>query len=589
MPQAPVSRRPGEDEGFALVAVLGTMAVLSLFLMTTLNYSLQSLPGARGDQDGKAAVAAAQAGIDDYLSRLNANGNYWTSTDPDNTAFTTGLAIAGTGGMHGSFTYEVLSTVEEVTSKGALRLAVTGKSRGKTRTLTATLKPVGFLKYVYYTDVEAVDPVLYSGRWAATVNGVDRYTGAGQRTYYYVSDPATVNAMCSRYYYAGRPNTSYTSSTTSPILVYVQFKDGPLSYSHSITDGTIATLGSANSAPEQRCKNIQWITGDVVDGPMHSNDALFITGEPLFTHQSTETSWADGATPAPDPNKRWWGSGTPSSSGYRPIYYAPVKLPPSNSKLRTAAVDHGCVYTGATKITFTNDSMTVWSPNTTTAKPECFTPANRANPQTITPIPPALYVEASTATTCAGVGYPLVLADGRTETRLGATPDHNCHLGNAYVSGVLKGKTTVGSDNDIVVVGNTTYASDTASTAKVEGTDVLGLVANNYVWVYHPVDAGGTNMLTGTQEVHNISAAILSVRHSFLVQSWDHGALVNHNGEKLNVTGSISQKFRGPVGTASKPSGYLKNYVYDGRLLTIPPPYFLQPDEAPWQVHRVSG
>lgn len=573
-------RRSGDD-GFALVAVLGTMAVLSLFLLSTLNYSLQSMPGSRGDQDGKAALAAAQAGIDDYLSRLNANGSYWTSGDTGNAAFSTGLSIAGTGGTQATFTYQVLSTVQEVASSGTLRLAVTGKSRGKTRKLTATLKPVGFLKYVYYTDVEAVDPVLYSGFWQATVGGVDNYTGTGNGTYYYVADPDTVNAMCGRYYYAGRSNTSYTSSAASPIHVY-EYKNGAFRYDRAITNGTVATLGGESLAPDQRCKNIQWIAGDVVDGPLHTNDSLWISGSPLFMSEKTETSWNDPA------GKFWWGAGTPSSSGKKPSYFAPVKLPPSNSALRAAAVTNGCVYSGATKITFTNASMTVHSPNTTTAtKPACFTPANRANPQTITPIPPVIYVEGTTIATCAGVGYPLT-ANGRTESQRGATPDHDCHLGNAYVSGVLKGKTTLGSDNDVVITGNLTYEGDNLTTAAVEGTNVLGLIANNYIWVYHPVDAAGTNVLTGAQEVHNISAAILSVRHSFLVQSWDSGAALNSGGQKLNVTGSISQKFRGPVGT-STPNGYLKNYVYDPRLLNIPPPYFLQPEEAPWQVHKVSG
>jgi hypothetical protein len=60
---------------------------------------------------------------------------------------------------------------------------------------------------------------------------------------------------------------------------------------------------------------------------------------------------------------------------------------------------------------------------------------------------------------------------------------------------------------------------------------------------------------------------------------------------KLNVIGSIGQKYRGPVGTNSggvPVSGYLKNYVYDPRLNVLQPPYFLKPDSSPWQVTQVA-
>ena len=41
--------------------------------------------------------------------------------------------------------------------------------------------------------------------------------------------------------------------------------------------------------------------------------------------------------------------------------------------------------------------------------------------------------------------------------------------------------------------------------------------------------------------------------------------------------------------TGAVRSGYVKNYVYDPRLLNIPPPFFLQPKQAPWRVAKISG
>ncbi len=48
----------------------------------------------------------------------------------------------------------------------------------------------------------------------------------------------------------------------------------------------------------------------------------------------------------------------------------------------------------------------------------------------------------------------------------------------------------------------------------------------------------------------------------------------------LSVFGSISQKYRGAVGSFSGSTisaGYKKNYSYDPRLKFAPPPYYLNP------------
>ena len=301
------------------MAVLGTMAVLVLFLLGTLAYATQNLAPTRKDQDSKAALAAAQAGVDDFLSRLNADNSYWQAADAANTAYTTGLALPGTGGTPSastpscsgcSFTYERLGTVSDVAKAGSLRLRVTGRAGKATRTMVATLQPVGFLKYVYYTDVEAVDPALYSTGWPVNVDGVSSDT-QGSTTRYYFADPAVVESLCARRYWEGRNNgLSYTSTTTNPYYVYT-VKNG------SWTGTTTGTVGKTVSFVSG-CKNLQWVSGDGVDGPAHSNDALYIPGgqAPLFTNtynsQPFETSWNDGTiTPLPT-GGRWWGAAHPT-------------------------------------------------------------------------------------------------------------------------------------------------------------------------------------------------------------------------------------------------------------------------------------
>ena len=86
-------------------------------------------------------------------------------------------------------------------------------------------------------------------------------------------------------------------------------------------------------------------------------------------------------------------------------------------------------------------------------------------------------------------------------------------------------------------------------------------------------------MLTTLNNI-TVSAAILSVKHSFTVQNFDQGAKLGN----LTVFGGIYQYFRGPVGTGGGTgTGYGKDYNYDTRLKSLPPPSFLDPEAAPWK------
>lgn len=523
--------RASGDQGFTLVAVMGTMSIVTVFLLASLAYGIANMAPNRKDQDAKAAMAAAQAGIDDFVSRLNGNDSYWvnnssdkfvTSGDTANAAFTAaGVPIPGTGLGPVSYKYTVLSTSAQTTQSGIIRLQSTGKSRNASRTLIAQLQPSGFLRYIYFTDIEAEDPALWDSN----------------------------RSDCSRYYY---------------------------------------TVPAAPSRPGN-CVEIQFTGGDTIQGPLHSNDALQINGPTLFTDPKTESSWPDASSPAPPANHRWWGTGTPSASGYKPIYQGPVVLPAANSEIqnytdptKSDTVAPGCLYTGQTRIRFAGNQMMVLSPGTTSSstKSRCYNYSTPNVEQTVA-IPPAIYVQQRTGScsTPSNFGYPAA----------GEVWSYNCSDGDAFVQGTATAQVTVATANDIVVTGDLK-----TTTNNFTGTDVIGLVANNYVWVYHPTNKHNQNVLSATDSVHEIDAAILSVAHSFVVQNWNEGAPLSNSSNdatKLTVKGAIAQKYRGPVGTGSGSSiatGYLKNYIYDPRLMTLPPPYFLKPVSAPWGVSKVS-
>jgi hypothetical protein len=167
---------------------------------------------------------------------------------------------------------------------------------------------------------------------------------------------------------------------------------------------------------------------------------------------------------------------------------------------------------------------------------------------------------------------------------LAATYAEGDGCAQVYVSGTYTDNVTIGSEKDIIVAA----PEGTSNGDLVRANDdvVLGLIANNYVRVAHPI-SGGANVTTGSgrrvMPTVRIDAAILSLKHSFIVDRYGEGAKLG----KLTVNGAIAQRFRGPVGT-SAPSGYEKDYNYDDRLRFRSPPYFIDPVASRWSLIRFN-
>jgi hypothetical protein len=146
------------------------------------------------------------------------------------------------------------------------------------------------------------------------------------------------------------------------------------------------------------------------------------------------------------------------------------------------------------------------------------------------------------------------------------TDSYKCRNGDLFISGTLDGTMTIAAENYIYVVGDLKY--------EAANDDMLGLVGNNAVFVWNPVTAltsAGTSLLpTAIRTNRRIDAAILSVAHSFAVQT----PVAGGDRGTLTVNGAIAAKFRGVVKNGN---GYIKNYVYDARLKYTAPPKFLSP------------
>jgi type II secretory pathway pseudopilin PulG len=562
-----------DDRGVALVMVIGVSSVLALLLVAAVTVALGGLRSARGDESYSAALAAAYAGVEEYQSRLAADPTYTRFGNPaapyssgtaapavsapltvptgasSNPAFgigTTGTwaTVAGSGGT-ASYRYEV--NTAKLDTNGTVSLRSTGRVGTETRTVVAELRVNSFLDYLYFTDFEVEDPAQYG---------------------------ASATGGCATYAYAGR--------------------------------------GSG-------CHEIAFMEGDVLDGPVHSNDR-FRSCEATFRGAVTTATVTPPLYSKMDSNGLACGASTfddPAS----PRTAGMVVMPATNTELkletRTDLADPaGCLFTGPTQITLNRDgTLTVRSPwtkktqisgssGTTGSSPAgCGVPgsgvgglASAAGSTFAVPDHNVVYVQAVPAVrtdanywasdavprvpdasgrlrdlACVGaggqdhgngIGYPTtneVVADDSV---------YGCRAGDAFVSGTLRGALTIASANTLYITGDVTYQN--------ANRDVLGLVGDGAILVWNPLDAAKGSLLSTKNRT--ISAALLSVAHTFQVQNHDLGG----DRGTLTVVGAIAQKFRGIVRSGS--NGYLKDYNYDTRFRYLTPPKFLLPVSTTYDV-----
>ncbi|MDL5349964.1 hypothetical protein [Microbacterium sp. zg-YB36] len=571
--------RTRRDEGAALVIVIAVGAVVALLMTLLVTVSVNGTKQARGDANWNAALAAAYAGVDEYQSRLSADTSYWrygnstsafssTSTvNPPpvpNPAFGVGAggswATVALSGDRAMFRYEVDNS--HYANSGRIRVRATGKVGEATRTVVADLKQEGFIDFLYFTDYEVQDPSL---------------TG-------------TTNSGC------------FTDSTKTTLK-------------YSWQGRTTAN----DSAGRSVCKDLAFGEQDLNDGPVHSNDTIRACGT-TFTGIVTT-----GNATSPYYRKRNSNNSTdcddPSFAPGYPAYSGGVKkFPATNSQLKkeartdlTADVPRpGCLYTGPTQFTFTDDGkVNIKSPFTKftrigneaatvgSAPVACGLIAQLQSPAGATIVVPdnnVLYVQNvpavssdvnfwasnptgfsckssgasgergwSIGTDTAKSGYPVRTSTTSTTEVAPTATTYGCRAGDIFVKGRFSGAATIAAENYVFIVGDITYVDI------VE--DILGIVGNNAVWVWNPVNSSNNTLLGNNRTIH---AAILSVAHTFQVQNYDKGGTQG----TLNVRGAIAQKFRGTVAMSSGGTithGYAKNYLYDDRFKVEAPPKFLNP------------
>jgi len=263
-----------------------------------------------------------------------------------------------------------------------------------------------------------------------------------------------------------------------------------------------------------------WITsGEVFNGPVHANTWLYLTGNPIFNAlvSTTKSGWGSG----PDGAQF---NGTPSP-GY--LFNAPSQS--------MAAVSFDALYqkadivvTGLTRITLSGTNMAISNSRSDWINNIMAIPSN-------------------------GLIYVTNAATGSNKK-------------DVYVAGTLDGRLTIVTDNDIYITNHLTYANTniTLGTTNISD-DALGLVANHNVI-----------LPDNTPNNINIFAHIMAVGGS--TSAGDDGSFMVNNTYRsyagyINLYGGIVQFYRGAVGRTT-PTGYRKNYTFDTRLETAPPPEY---------------
>jgi len=532
---------PRSQRGFSMLLVIMAMLVTAMFVAAAYAGANGDLPLSGNAKDRKVTYAAAEAGLNFYSTHLNQDPDYWThcanvpapnATEKNPvTGVWSGSDVTrpwrNVTGAPSQYTIEILpangnaacvegnqDTVLDRNS-GSFRIRVTGRPYPNStlkRSIVASFKRKGFLDYLWFTDYEDQD-----------------YESLGNQ-----------NARTSAFNYC------------RDLYRWQRPASNPEGYS--------------------KCPEIQWVSGDVVDGPLHSNDSLLTCGAP----QWGRVGYTDRIEVVPKLNGRVKDSGCTGDADIKGVWKTGVgkmKAPDNNQPLADIAAKTGKLFSGRTIIRLLGDNMTVTNDGVTSTMP---IPANNV-----------IYVKSD-----AGVCTTQYPAD--TDYTDGTA------CGNVYVSGTYNKNLTIAADVDVIIAptagGALNFSSgDQALTHPADKDVVLGLVANRFVRVAHRVNnrsynSGGT--LTGCANLApawgdaglDVQAAVLALQHSWIVDNYGCGAALGD----LNVTGAITQLYRGPVGSGKGATGFLKKYSYDQRFKYRSPPFFLNPVDAQWLPVRVN-
>lgn len=519
-------KRAREDSGFTLVTVMVSMMLLGLFVVSAWAAVNQDTAFGRGDQDTKRAYEAAQAGIEWYAFQLARSPDYWQK------------CATGTTLSNGS----------------AAPITLEGNRNPSWATVTDAN---GIAKTKEQWRIEILD----------TVN-----TSTRVRTPCSTTSPSTTALQAGnlRIRATGRANGRYRSIIGTfrrqGFVDYIYFTQWETQ--DPIISGVREDCNLPRSRRSSNCVVIQFQNADKIQGPMHTNDESIVTcGSPTFGRSGKSDKFEVAGSSPGYVSASGCGTSTPVFNGPKTTPASTIGLPDGNTKLQTLA-GADWTFTGQTCLVFHGDAVDVYQ-NQSWATSRQVT-CNTSNGG-------SMITKQLTGASGPPNGVIYVTGSGSCGYSKSENYDNPATCGDVAVKGTYSQSVTIGSANDIVINGDIRKSAD----------EMMGLVASNFVRIYHPARSGSScaNPPTGYAAVTQVDAAILALAHSFVVDNYDCGSALGN----LQINGAIAQYYRGTVGTGSGTSistGYAKDYNYDDRLKYRSPPNFLDPVQTRWDIVR---
>jgi hypothetical protein len=628
-----------------MVAVMVSFTIIIAMVLGSMALISNSTKHSRHSQDSDMALAAAESGMNALLALLRMDPTYLESVDgPDDDYCkddATGTPTGGpaedvfrddcgwnadteigwediAGDKQQWFHYSVVY-YEPITEQ--VRALVTGRSNDVLRTQLVYLGREATDQWLYFTDYELADPNDYTTYTTWISDPSEGDYGANQLT----------SQGCGGGYILGAD-----ASTMKELGYRWQLgADSPVRRTYN------------NRGFEYPCVEPDFLLGDVIQGPVHSNDTIrasgaqfvgkFSTGDPACGNATSENtnSWQDCV------------NGTADFS-QMPVYRDKKLELPDTKDPRNAAVNEkkGCLYRGPTRIVLNGDQMQVWSKETQAADlagRNCGAlDALRSAAGATVEIPDPedntnlalVYVDAGPEKDASnktivyqklssgqiGDGLPLGSYNAASHTK--ATKDASYTyekamqlrkkwdgFGNLYIEGTFSRSLTVAASGSVVITGDL-VANDPKA-------NLLGIISGNSIDIYNPImveyravrksllsyawttsidrglstewPADKHSAYDGKTDTLTIHAAMYAATAGFGLQNWKDGKLLG----TLDVYGSIAQRFRGVVGHYDDQqnklvTGYRKNYVYNDALATSSPLLFSPIKNGSWIVSWVE-
>jgi Tfp pilus assembly protein PilX len=541
---------PRRQEGFTLILTLGVMLVTSLLLVAAFTAANGEVHLTSTDRAQKKAYYAAEAGIEDYEYHLTQDGNYLSyCAEPP----TTNPALNQFGSTTNRATVPTTNS-EPTNEQYAIQLLpaesapAADRKCDKNNIVETMLEEKGAA-----TGTFRIESTGYSGSEERTIVATFRnanFVSFVWYTKYEVGDPS-VN---------GEPSSSWTECG--------QF------YERSSRCSTF---------------NNYFATGESVNGPMHTEDHAGVRGKPVFGRTKNDRiEFGSGGYKGDEGYSNEGGSAAePVFKGTHilPAEVPSIEPPPGDEELKHI-VEPAYLYEYKTEIVLEGSTMTIIK-----HKGAGVAGGEKEEKGVAYPSNGVIYVTGG-----CGVSYsPFGPKPYYTE-------DTTC--GNVYVHGEYSSSLTIAAENDIVINGNiypTSVAGKLGSEAT--GNTMLGLIANNFVRVYHPLtgtrekgytrcgsatnDTVSTATVPKDLEEPTIYAAMLAVKHAVIVDNFDCGEpTLGHLNVDGAVAGLYSNGLTGVISGSTLVKGYSYNANYDNRLQVEEPPHFLNPIQAAWYIQR---